>query len=70
MLAVRFVAGVACVVRLAVAAALGSTLMERFYAHWTTGASKGEALHRAQGEVRATHPDPRYWAAFQLVGAN
>jgi CHAT domain-containing protein len=44
--------------------------MERFYAHWLAGAGKGEALRRAQAEVRATHPNPRYWAAFQLVGAD
>jgi len=50
-------------------------LMERFYAHWLGGASpvsKAEALRRAQGDLRRTagYAHPRYWAAFQLVGAN
>jgi CHAT domain-containing protein len=45
-------------------------LMVSFYTHWTAGASKAEALRAAQEEVRATNPNPRYWAAFQLVGAD
>jgi CHAT domain-containing protein len=48
-------------------------LMQRFYAHWRAGAeiSKAEALRRAQNDVRGTagFEHPRYWAAFQLVGA-
>jgi len=52
-------------------------LMERFYTHWLDdpkGVSKAEALRLAQRDVRtdASHPrwsHPRYWAAFQLVGA-
>ncbi len=43
--------------------------MVRFYFHWLGGASKSEALQRAQADIRLTHPNPRYWAAFQLVGA-
>jgi CHAT domain-containing protein len=51
-------------------------LMRQFYAHWL-GAdekpvrSKAEALRRAQADVRLTpgFASPRYWAAFQLVGA-
>ena len=47
-------------------------LMQRFYTHWLNGSSKAEALRRAQSEVRgesgSRFHDPRYWAAFQLVG--
>jgi CHAT domain-containing protein len=49
-------------------------LMKSFYRHWQAGASKAEALRRAQLEVRgepgSRFNDPRYWAAFQLVGAS
>lgn len=52
-------------------------LMMRFYEHWRTDRdrpSKALALARAQTDVRTDprHPlwrHPRYWAAFQLVGA-
>ena len=46
-------------------------LMRSFYSHWLAGKPKAEALRRAQEEVRAIpeFADPRYWAAFQLVGA-
>jgi tetratricopeptide (TPR) repeat protein len=49
-------------------------LMRRFYTHWLDDSdkpSKAEALRRAQGDVRATKEfaHPRFWAAFQLVGA-
>lgn len=49
-------------------------LMRSFYTHWRSGRSKADALRLAQMEVRGG-PDsdfhhPRYWAAFQLVGAN
>lgn len=49
-------------------------LMRAFYVHWLEdedGPSKAEALRRAQEEVRATpgFEHPRFWAAFQLVGA-
>jgi CHAT domain-containing protein len=51
-------------------------LMQRFYAHWLGPdgrpmRSKGEALRQAQADVRLTpgFESPRYWAAFQLVGA-
>jgi CHAT domain-containing protein len=49
-------------------------LMRRFYAHWLEDRdrpSKAEALRRAQDDVRRTRgfAHPRYWAAFQLVGA-
>ncbi len=49
-------------------------LMKRFYTHWLGGAdriTKAEALRRAQADVRriSGFADPRFWAAFQLVGA-
>jgi CHAT domain-containing protein len=49
-------------------------LMRQFYHHWlddVDGPAKAEALRRAQSDVRATSgfEHPRYWAAFQLVGA-
>jgi CHAT domain-containing protein len=49
-------------------------LMRRLYAHWLDDADRpsvAEALRRAQGDVRRTprFAHPRYWAAFQLVGA-
>ncbi len=51
-----------------------TALMDAFYRHWLhdrDGPSKAEALRRAQDEVRHTAgwEHPRYWAAFQLVGA-
>lgn len=48
-------------------------LMTRFYRYWLhDGLSKAEALRRAQGDVRNTpgFRSPRFWAAFQLFGAN
>jgi CHAT domain-containing protein/tetratricopeptide (TPR) repeat protein len=49
-------------------------LMRSFYTHWLNGASKADALRRAQMQVRGAPGsrfyDPRYWAAFQLVGAS
>lgn len=49
-------------------------LMRSFYEHWLSGTSKAEALRLAQIDVLRddSHPQwshPRYWAAFQLVGA-
>jgi len=49
-------------------------LMERFYAHWLGDSDhpgKAESLRRAQEDVRVRpgFEHPRYWAAFQLVGA-
>jgi tetratricopeptide (TPR) repeat protein len=48
-------------------------LMRHFYTHWLRDAdtpSKAEALRRAQNDVRRDprFANPRYWAAFQLVG--
>src|SRR6185436_5435058 len=49
-------------------------LMRGFYTHWLDDSdqpSKAESLRRAQEEVRARPEfrEPKYWAAFQLVGA-
>jgi CHAT domain-containing protein len=49
-------------------------LMEKFYAYWldpTTVRTKARALQMAQDAVRRTpgYANPKYWAAFQLVGA-
>jgi tetratricopeptide (TPR) repeat protein len=49
-------------------------LMQSFYHHWLDGAgtTRAEALRLAQRDLRA-HPaygHPRYWAAFQLIGAS
>ena len=49
-------------------------LMKHFYTHWlgdTDHPSKAEALRRAQEDVRARPEfhEPKYWAAFELVGA-
>jgi CHAT domain-containing protein len=48
--------------------------MRRFYVHWLDDRDrpdKAESLRRAQRDVRAEprFRDPRYWAAFLLVGA-
>lgn len=50
-------------------------LMSRFYRHWLRDAdrpSKAESLRRAVNFVRrrAEFAHPRYWAAFQVVGAS
>lgn len=49
--------------------------MKRFYTHWLDDddkPSKAEALRRAQEDIRDTPgwEHPRFWAAFQLVGAH
>ena len=49
-------------------------LMRSFYTHWQNGASKADALRRAQAEVRgqpgSPYHHPRFWAAFVLVGTS
>ena len=46
-------------------------MMQTFYEHWLAGASKAEALRRAQASIRGRPEwaNAQYWAAFQLVGA-
>jgi hypothetical protein len=48
--------------------AASALLMQRFYAHLRDGADKAEALRLAQQDVRATYPNPYYWAGFVLSG--
>ena len=50
-------------------------LMEQYYVHWLADEdrpTKAEALRRAQNDLRniPEFGHPRYWGAFQLVGAN
>jgi CHAT domain-containing protein len=50
-----------------------SALLKGFYEQWLgAGASKSEALRRAQDAVRSTpgFEHPRFWAAFVLAGAD
>jgi CHAT domain-containing protein len=52
---------------------LAIRLLDTFYGEWLTAPdrpSKAEALRRAQEKIWEVSPDPRYWAAFQLVGAS
>lgn len=45
-----------------------SQMMQSFYKYWLGGMSKHEAFKKAQGEIRALHPnDPYFWAAFVLI---
>jgi CHAT domain-containing protein/tetratricopeptide (TPR) repeat protein len=49
----------------------GGALVERMYAHLLGNASRAEALRRAQVEMiraRDWRSEPRYWAAYFLVG--
>jgi tetratricopeptide (TPR) repeat protein len=43
-------------------------LMASFYEHLLAGLPRAEALRRAQLELKARYPDPRYWGAFILQG--
>lgn len=44
-------------------------LMRSFYSYWLVGDTRAEALRKAQVDVQRRFGHPRYWAAFQLVGA-
>jgi CHAT domain-containing protein len=43
-------------------------LMTRFYTELRSGMRKDEAMRKAMLAVKAAHPAPFYWAAFQLYG--
>ena len=43
-------------------------LMLSFYEHWSAGATRAEALRKAQCKVREQAPHPYYWAPFVLIG--
>lgn len=42
-------------------------LMTEFYRYFLSGKSKCESLYLAQQQLRTTHPEPEYWAAFILL---
>lgn len=43
-------------------------LMTEFYQQWQTTGNKAQALRQAMLTTMATHPNPRDWAAFTLIG--
>jgi CHAT domain-containing protein len=43
-------------------------LMSEFYAQLDQGQSKAQALRQAMLSTLKTHPEPRNWAAFTLIG--
>lgn len=48
-----------------------SDLMQEFYRRWRTEENpldKAQALRQAMLTTMQTHPDPKYWAAFTLIG--
>jgi CHAT domain-containing protein len=42
--------------------------MTEFYKHWQGGSSKTKSLQSAMKAVRASYPNPFFWAPFILVG--
>jgi CHAT domain-containing protein len=42
--------------------------MVGFYENWIKTSNIDLAFQSAQNSVRATHPDPYYWAAFVMSG--
>jgi CHAT domain-containing protein/lipoprotein NlpI len=45
-----------------------ASLMEAFYEELLAGRDRADALRLAQLKVREQYPNPRYWAAFVLIG--
>ncbi len=43
-------------------------LMIEFYRQWRSGLDKAQALRQAMLATMETHPDPKDWAAFTLIG--
>ena len=41
--------------------------MQDFYDRWLAGMSKHDAFTQAVAQLRATHPDPFFWAAFVML---
>jgi CHAT domain-containing protein len=39
-----------------------------FYQNLQKGMNKAQALRQAMLEIKKTHPQPRDWAAFTLIG--
>jgi hypothetical protein len=46
-----------------------ASLFATFYDHFTTGSDPGRSLRAAQLAIRATYPDPYFWAAWTADGA-
>lgn len=44
-----------------------SQLMVAFYKYYLKGNSANKSLRKAQNEIKVDHPDPIYWAGFQVV---
>ena len=44
-----------------------SLFMQDFYGRWLSGMSKHDAFTQAVANLRTTHPDPFYWAAFVML---
>ena len=42
-------------------------MMKTFYSNLLSGQSKRDSFNAAQTTVRATYPDPKYWAPFVLL---
>jgi CHAT domain-containing protein len=47
-----------------------STLMEAYYRHLLAGQGRATALREAMRWLRATKPEPHYWAPFIAVGSD
>jgi CHAT domain-containing protein/tetratricopeptide (TPR) repeat protein len=45
-----------------------ASLMTEFYQNWQNGLDKAQALRQAMLTTMQTHPHPRDWAAFTLIG--
>lgn len=45
-----------------------SELMIEFYQNLQNGMDKAQALREAMLTVKANQPQPKYWAAFTLIG--
>ncbi|MCA1994035.1 MAG: CHAT domain-containing protein, partial [Coleofasciculus sp. S288] len=43
-------------------------LMSEFYRQWQQNPDKAQALRQAMLITMQTHPNPRSWAAFTLIG--
>ena len=44
-----------------------SLFMQDFYSRWLAGMSKHDAFTQAVTNLRTTHPDPFFWAAFVML---
>lgn len=44
-----------------------ASFMQDFYRHWLGGESKREAFAKAVAALRATHPNPFFWAAYVML---